>query len=254
MRDEKLLVSPSMTLAQCTLVQMICDHPRRMSEKACLAAGFMKSDITNAKSNVFGENVSDDVHFETLLSESGKMSALFMLIDVILPKKILIFSRSTKNMDIIASILHGKSIKSLRVDGSINRTIRVKRLNEFSEHDENIVMLMSTTLGSDELPVASASRVIIYEPAWIPIIDENVVARAYQIAQLEPLVVFRLVTCDTIEEKIYNRQLLKMSTIRLSNGDNDHFTRLFDREDMVGLLNPPKSTAGNMVSGKYLDL
>ena len=93
--------------------------------------------------------------------------------------------------------------------------------------------------------MTAATRVIVFDPSWNPSCDDQAVDRAYRIGQKKPVVVFRFITCDTIEEKIYRRQIFKKSVINQNNGENDDPIRHFDsagiRELFGEPLNPERS-------------
>lgn len=64
------------------------------------------------------------------------------------------------------------------------------------------------------MTITSANRVIILDPSWNPATDSQAVDRAYRIGQKSHVIVYRLITCATVEEKIYRRQIFKDSIIR----------------------------------------
>lgn len=55
----------------------------------------------------------------------------------------------------------------------------------------------------------AANRVIIMEPGWNPVVDDQSIARVYRFGQTKPVFVYRFVTLDTIEE-----QKQKLNTIK----------------------------------------
>ena len=89
--------------------------------------------------------------------------------------------------------------------------------------------------------MTAATRVIVFDPSWNPSSDDQAVDRAYRIGQKKPVVVFRLITCDTIEEKIYRRQIFKKSVINQNNGENDDPIRHFDSAGIRQLFGEPLS-------------
>ena len=101
------------------------------------------------------------------------------------------------------------------------------------------------------LTLTAATRVIIFDPSWNPSGDDQAVDRAYRIGQTKPVIVFRLITCDTIEEKIYRRQIFKKSVITQNNGENDDPIRHFDTDGIRALfgepLNPERSETQAML-------
>jgi SNF2 family DNA or RNA helicase len=62
-------------------------------------------------------------------------------------------------------------------------------------------------VGGLGLTLTAADRVIIVDPSWNPAVDNQSVDRAYRIGQSRDVVVYRLMTCGTVEEKIYRRQV-----------------------------------------------
>jgi hypothetical protein len=57
------------------------------------------------------------------------------------------------------------------------------------------------------LTLTEATRVIIYDPAWNPAVDDQAVDRVYRIGQKRDVVVYRLISASTVEEKIYGKQV-----------------------------------------------
>lgn len=64
-------------------------------------------------------------------------------------------------------------------------------------------------VGGLGLTLTAADRVVIVDPSWNPAQDNQSVDRAYRIGQCRDVVVYRLVTCGTVEEKIYRKQVFK---------------------------------------------
>ena len=58
-------------------------------------------------------------------------------------------------------------------------------------------------MGGVGLTLTGADRVVIYDPAWNPATDAQAVDRVFRIGQKKNVVIYRLITCGTVEEKIY---------------------------------------------------
>lgn len=96
------------------------------------------------------------------------------------------------------------------------------------------------------LTITSADRVVILDPSWNPSVDAQAVDRVYRIGQHSNVVVYRLITCATVEEKIYRRQVFKDSVIRQTMGraaadrpvdaDSTDPYRYFTRQELVELF------------------
>lgn len=69
--------------------------------------------------------------------------------------------------------------------------------------------MLTSQVGGVGITLTGADRVVIFDPAWNPAVDNQSVDRAYRIGQTKNVVVYRLVTCGTIEEKIYRKQVFK---------------------------------------------
>ena len=71
------------------------------------------------------------------------------------------------------------------------------------------VCLLTTGVGALGLTLTSADRVIITDPSWNPSVDSQSVDRAYRLGQTRDVVTYRLISCGTVEERQYGRQLFK---------------------------------------------
>ena len=65
----------------------------------------------------------------------------------------------------------------------------------------------------------------VVDPSWNPATDSQAVDRAFRIGQTMNVVVYRLITCGTLEEKIYRRQIFKDSVNKLTTGDMENLNR-----------------------------
>jgi superfamily II DNA/RNA helicase len=76
-------------------------------------------------------------------------------------------------------------------------------------------------VGGLGLTITAADRVIIVDPAWNPAVDNQSVDRAYRIGQQRDVIVYRLITSGTVEEKIYRRQVFKAGLANVSMNDTN---------------------------------
>jgi SNF2 family DNA or RNA helicase len=75
------------------------------------------------------------------------------------------------------------------------------------------------------LPLLQVEKIITsliapVDPSWNPATDAQAVDRAFRIGQRKNVVIYRLITCGSVEEKIYRRQIFKDSLMRLTTGDS----------------------------------
>ncbi|GMF29179.1 unnamed protein product [Phytophthora lilii] len=142
----------------------------------------------------------------------GKMIVLEKLLAVWKKRRerTLIFSRSTRMLDIIQLFLITKATRYSRLDGNTKVEERLQMVNNFNSPDSNTtVFLISTRAGGVGLNLQSATNVVIFDPSWNPAHDCQAQDRAYRIGQTKDVQVYRLITLGTIEEMIYVRQIYK---------------------------------------------
>ncbi|KAF6777854.1 hypothetical protein AHF37_03061 [Paragonimus kellicotti] len=169
------------------------------------------------------------------------------------PPRTLIFSHSLLFPDMAVKVILNLNIRPenlsqslmhrvLRLDGRLNKVEqRLEVIRLFERDPSYTVMLLTVQVGGVGLTLTAANRVIILDPSWNPATDAQAVDRAYRIGQKSDVIVYRLLTCGTVEEKIYRRQIFKDSVIRqtTSTGQNkadaDPY-RYFTRQDLRELF------------------
>lgn len=145
----------------------------------------------------------DDPDVEELIEESSKLQVLFSLVQRLnrAGHRALIFSQSTKMLDIIEKVLED-SITYLRIDGSTPEKFRQKAVDKFNKDGSEVdVMLLSTKAAGVGLTLTGANRAIIYDPSWNPAEDSQAVDRCYRIGQTKNVTVYRFIAAGTVEEK-----------------------------------------------------
>ena len=108
-------------------------------------------------------------------------------------------------------------------------------MQEFQTRDDIPVFLLTSQVGGLGLTLTAADRVIIVDPAWNPSVDNQSVDRAYRIGQRQDVVVYRLITCGTVEEKIYKKQVFKGGLSRSGTEEGVAF-RYFSQQVTYVLL------------------
>jgi hypothetical protein len=229
-------------LAAITVLKKICDHPALLHEQ-------MKSlqdvNIGNAlllSKDRFRKNGEALLYeeIEHLVAQSGKMQFMVSLLMQLRldGHRVLIFSQSTRMLDIIQGLLHSErmQMRFVRIDGSITSIDeRQKLIDTFNCDTSYTCFLLTTQVGGVGISLTGADRVIIVDPAWNDI-DNQAVDRAYRLGQKRNVVVYRLMTCGAIEEKIYRKQVFKVALTRkvLTNGKNQY--RYFKEQELRELL------------------
>ncbi|XP_063165080.1 DNA excision repair protein ERCC-6-like [Candoia aspera] len=238
---KQLLMTTRSPLAELTILKKLCDHPRLLSTQACTQLGLETSRQEDGENTIkVGlmeeiKNVSEKV----LIEESGKLKFLIALLAKLREEghQTLVFSLSRKMLDIIECILTQQRIKLMRIDGTVTCLVeREERVREFQNDKSYSVFLLTTQVGGVGITLTAATRVVIFDPSWNPATDMQAVDRAYRIGQRENVVIYRLITCGTVEEKIYRRQVFKDSLIRQSTGDKKNPYRYFSKQELRELF------------------
>ncbi|XP_058568240.1 DNA excision repair protein ERCC-6-like [Neofelis nebulosa] len=240
---KELLMETRSPLAELGVLKKLCDHPRLLSARACLLLN-----LGSVKFSIPGENEGEDssdvdqidqITDDTLMAESGKMLFLIELLERLRDEghQTLVFSQSRQILNIIECLLKNRHFKILRIDGTITHLVeREKRINLFQQNKDYSVFLLTTQIGGVGLTLTAATRVVIFDPSWNPATDAQAVDRVYRIGQKENVVVYRLITCGTVEEKIYRRQVFKDSLIRQTTGDKKNPFRYFTKQELRELF------------------
>ncbi|XP_043267745.1 lymphocyte-specific helicase-like [Venturia canescens] len=148
---------------------------------------------------------------ENLVKASGKL----LVLDAMLKKlkaqghKVLLFSTMTMILDLIADYLNLRPWQFRMLDGRQAIEVRQENIKAFNEDPDVFLFLISTRAGGVGLNLAGADTVIIYDSDWNPQCDLQAMARCHRIGQTRPVVVYRLCTKGTIDERIINRAAAK---------------------------------------------
>ncbi len=171
-------------LAELTRLRLACCHPQLVNPKA---------DLGSSKLELFGETLDE------LLDNKHKA---------------LVFSQFVKHLAIIEEYLKSKKISYHYLDGSTPAHVRQERIDAF-QRGEGEVFLISLKAGGTGLNLTAADYVIHLDPWWNPAVEDQATDRVHRIGQQRPVTVYRLVTENTVEEKI-----LKLHDTKRDLADN----------------------------------
>ncbi|XP_058437081.1 lymphoid-specific helicase isoform X2 [Marmota monax] len=154
---------------------------------------------------------------EELVTNSGK----FLILDRMLPElkkrghKVLLFSQMTRMLDILMDYCHLRNFNFSRLDGSMSYSEREENMHSFNTDPDVFIFLVSTRAGGLGINLTAADTVIIYDSDWNPQSDLQAQDRCHRIGQTKPVVVYRLVTANTIDQKIVERAAAKRKLEKL---------------------------------------
>ncbi|MEV6417804.1 DEAD/DEAH box helicase [Kribbella sp. NPDC051718] len=134
---------------------------------------------------------------------SGKLAALDELLDVILAEgeSVLIFSQYVEMCRLIEAHLAARQVRTLFLHGGIGVRKREQLVEQF-QAGEAQVFLLSLKAGGVGLTLTKATHVVHYDRWWNPAVEDQATDRAYRIGQDKPVQVHRLVTENTLEDRI----------------------------------------------------
>lgn len=161
--------------------------------------------------------------------------------------KVLVFTQSVMTLELLECVLKSErwgeviSIKSecstckfsqwkenyhyLRIDGTTSD--RQDMIDKFNKTEHIKLFMLSTKAGNMGINLQSANRVIIFDSSWNPAHDLQAIYRAYRYGQTKNVFVYRLLAAGTMEEKIYKKQINKMTrSARIIDAQmpDNHFT------------------------------
>uniref|UniRef100_A0A8C2FKE3 SWI/SNF related, matrix associated, actin dependent regulator of chromatin, subfamily a, member 1 n=1 Tax=Cyprinus carpio TaxID=7962 RepID=A0A8C2FKE3_CYPCA len=177
-----------------------------------------------------GPPYTTDTH---LVTNSGKM----VVLDKLLPKvqeqgsRVLIFSQMTRVLDILEDYCMWRGFEYCRLDGNTPHEAREQAIDAFNApNSSKFIFMLSTRAGGLGINLATADVVILYDSDWNPQVDLQAMDRAHRIGQRKPVKVFRLITDNTVEERIVERaeMKLRLDSIVIQQG------RLIDQQNKLG--------------------
>ena len=136
---------------------------------------------------------------------SGKCDKFISVLDGILQnkEKSVVFTQYKEMGKILVPIVQNElSTTPLFFHGSLNTAQREAMLKQFQEDDESKIMILSLKAGGTGLNLTNATNVIHYDLWWNPAVEDQATDRTYRIGQKNNVMVHRLITLGTFEEKI----------------------------------------------------
>ncbi len=170
--------------------------------------------------------------------ESSKLTQCIELIQEAIASghKILLFSSYTAMFPIIEEELGKQNIAYFKLTGQTKVGERIKLVDEFNENDNIKVFLISLKAGGTGLNLIGADFVIHYDPWWNLSAENQATDRTYRIGQKRNVQVYKLITKNSIEEKIYELQERKAKLIDNMLSTNETFLNKLSKEEIMELF------------------
>lgn len=144
------------------------------------------------------------------VKKSAKMEMLMEMVPELLEegRRILIFSQFTKMLGLIEQRLQQANITYTKLTGQTRKRDEV--IERFRQGEVD-VFLISLKAGGVGLNLTEADTVIHYDPWWNPAVENQATDRTHRIGQNKPVFVYKLITENTLEEKILSMQARKQA-------------------------------------------
>lgn len=173
---------------------------------------------------------------ERAADDSAKLETLTEQIREVIAggHKALVFSQFTRFLNIVRSAFDAAEITYEYLDGKTRN--RAQRIAHFQDDPSCPVFLISLKAGGFGLNLTAADYVFILDPWWNPAVESQAVDRAHRIGQERPVFAYRLISADTVEEKILTLQASKRELADAIVGENNRLIGNLTAEHLELLL------------------
>ena len=143
---------------------------------------------------------------------SAKLALLMELLPELINegRRVLLFSQFVGMLDLIEQEVASHGIKYVRLTG---QTKDREQVVEQFQRAEAPLFLISLKAGGVGLNLTAADAVIHYDPWWNPAVEDQATDRAHRIGQDHKVFVYRMLTEDTVEQKVVAMQATKRALI-----------------------------------------
>ena len=167
---------------------------------------------------------------------SGKFEYLKGMLEQIIQEKhrVLLFSQFVDMLDIIKAWLDREGIPFEYLTGKTKD--REAAVNNFNNNPNIPIFLISLKAGGTGLNLTGADYVIHYDPWWNPAVEDQATDRAYRIGQTKKVFVYRLITKNTVEEKIQKIKGKKRDLVDSVVSIDRNITKSLTMEDIKDIF------------------
>lgn len=168
--------------------------------------------------------------------DSAKYDMLMELLPSLIEgkHKTVIFSQYTKMLTILREELNQRGISFAYLDGSSKNRLSI--VNEFNDDPTIPIFLVSLKAGGSGLNLVGADTVIHYDMWWNPAVENQATDRVHRMGQKKSVSSYKLITLNTIEEKILNLQKRKKGLVKKVISSDDEAISKLTWEEVLELL------------------
>jgi len=167
---------------------------------------------------------------------SAKLDLFGELLEEVLDggHRVLVFSQFVSMLTLLREKLTAEAVPFCYLDGStVDRAAVVDR---FQKNIEIPVFLISLKAGGVGLNLTGADTVIHFDPWWNPAVEDQATDRAHRLGQTRVVTSYKLITRDTVEEKILKLQQRKRELIQAVMGSEEELAQTLTWEEIQELL------------------
>lgn len=174
--------------------------------------------------------------FDRKTMASGKFESFQELILEVLSEghRVLVFSQFVEMLGILRQWLEEKQIVHEYLDGRTRN--RQEKIKHFQTNSQVAVFLISLRAGGTGLNLTEADYVIHYDPWWNPAVQEQATDRAHRLGQTQHVFSYKLITKESVEEKILGLQERKKNLFRGVLSTDSAFGKKLKMEDLEFLF------------------
>jgi len=168
-------------------------------------------------------------------NSSGKLEMFGELLEEVIDggHRVLVFSQFVSMLTLLKERLDEEKIEYCYLDGST--TDRGAVVEKFQQ-SAIPVFLISLKAGGVGLNLTGADTVIHFDPWWNPAVEDQATDRAHRIGQTKVVTNYKLITRDTVEEKILLLQNRKREVIQATIGGEEEFAAALNWDEIQELL------------------
>ena len=168
--------------------------------------------------------------------QSGKFEYLKGMLEQIIEEghRILLFSQFVDMLDIIKGWLERTGIEYEYLSGKTKD--RKAAVDNFNNNSNVKIFLISLKAGGTGLNLTGADYVIHYDPWWNPAVEDQATDRAYRIGQTKKVFVYRIITKNSVEERIQKLKSRKRDLVDSVISVDRNITKSLTMEDIKELF------------------
>jgi superfamily II DNA or RNA helicase len=173
---------------------------------------------------------------DTYQNGSGKFDEIISKIETAIHEghKVLIFSQFVKHLTIVRQYFDQQQYQYAYLDGAT--THRQAQVDLFQTDSSVKLFLISLKAGGLGLNLTAADYVFLLDPWWNPAVEDQAVDRAYRIGQQKTVFTYKMITKDTVEEKILHLQNNKRKLAKSLISIEESFAKNLSKADVEMLF------------------